>query len=381
MFAVSGPACSSVLAIPELLENILSFLPAKMVFRVQRVSQTWRSTIAQSVSIQEKLFFRCQSTPQDVWEFSSVKGEDDDDKFSYCEFKAWKHERVPPHSFYDHPGGSNYRYFPMSTPFDVDGRTVLRSVPVEYANHRVMLVDLNPTLEASVSSDDEVWTLQRRPFFEVSEQGTFVDLPVCSWLIDNIVLLQLVSYTGTVAALERVAAMYPCDPPCQKVAMGVNICYETIEGSPNPARVSEQLHYIYFKSSTGLKMGALLSAISHEHCAYYILHTQPPELVSENVDDSSRGRGDGSWGEDVTVFGLQSILENRFQRWHMRLSPTIKLYIRLYDVGDLRLIVPTDVEQSAVNDGWTAPASNFVRHHRRHETYEPVYDAFDFDMF
>jgi hypothetical protein len=72
----------------ELLENILSFLPAKTIFRVQRVSQTWKSTIAQSVSIQEKFFFRCQSTTPDVWEFSSVKDGDDDHKFSYCEFKV-----------------------------------------------------------------------------------------------------------------------------------------------------------------------------------------------------------------------------------------------------------------------------------------------------
>ena len=59
MFAVSGSACSSVLAIPELLENILSFLPARTIFRVKRVSQSWKSTIARSVSIQGKLFFRC----------------------------------------------------------------------------------------------------------------------------------------------------------------------------------------------------------------------------------------------------------------------------------------------------------------------------------
>jgi hypothetical protein len=73
-------------------------------------------------------------------------------------------------------------------------------------------------------------------------------------MFDNIVLLQLVSYTGTVAALEHVAAMYLCDPPCQRAAMGVNICYETIKGSPNPARVNAQLRYIHFGSSTGLKM-------------------------------------------------------------------------------------------------------------------------------
>jgi hypothetical protein len=45
-----------VLAIPELLENILSFLPEReLIASVQRVSRTWRSSVVESPSIQRKL--------------------------------------------------------------------------------------------------------------------------------------------------------------------------------------------------------------------------------------------------------------------------------------------------------------------------------------
>ena len=48
---------SKVLAIPELLENILCFLPEREILTsVQRVSQTWRAAILDSPRIQRKFF-------------------------------------------------------------------------------------------------------------------------------------------------------------------------------------------------------------------------------------------------------------------------------------------------------------------------------------
>jgi len=48
---------SEVLAIPELLENILSLLPEREILTsVQRVSRTWRSAVVNSPRIQKKLF-------------------------------------------------------------------------------------------------------------------------------------------------------------------------------------------------------------------------------------------------------------------------------------------------------------------------------------
>jgi hypothetical protein len=50
-------ALTAVLDVPELLETILSFLPEReLITSVQRVSRTWRSSIAQSPRIQRRLF-------------------------------------------------------------------------------------------------------------------------------------------------------------------------------------------------------------------------------------------------------------------------------------------------------------------------------------
>jgi hypothetical protein len=114
MSAISESACSSVLAIPELLENIMSFLPAKTIFRVQRVSQNWKNTIARSVSIQEKLYLRCQGKPQEVWELHNKKHWLAVRLFCYQTEKPRKEGRVPLEIFYQYSDRSSYDYFTLS---------------------------------------------------------------------------------------------------------------------------------------------------------------------------------------------------------------------------------------------------------------------------
>jgi hypothetical protein len=63
-----APASTRVLAIPELLENILSFLPeGEIITSVQRVSRTWRSSVVDSPRIQRKLFLPKGNKPAAVW--------------------------------------------------------------------------------------------------------------------------------------------------------------------------------------------------------------------------------------------------------------------------------------------------------------------------
>lgn len=181
MSVTSGPACSSVLAIPELLENILSFLPAKMVFRVQCVSQTWKSTIAQSVSIQERLFLRYQSKPQEVWAFSSVEDERGDTNSFCCSLNIWRDGRIPPQTFSGHPECSSYRYFRMSTFVTIDGVEMPYRLSPESANHRILLVAMNPTLAIPVTADNANYRRQRRSFFEPVVRGKLVDPPILWW--------------------------------------------------------------------------------------------------------------------------------------------------------------------------------------------------------
>lgn len=59
-------AGQSVLETNELLENILSYLPAKKSFVIQRVSKRWNSIIATSPSIQRKLFTFCEQRKRNL---------------------------------------------------------------------------------------------------------------------------------------------------------------------------------------------------------------------------------------------------------------------------------------------------------------------------
>ncbi|GAB7323678.1 hypothetical protein MBLNU13_g07153t2 [Cladosporium sp. NU13] len=63
-----GQACKAVLATPELLQNILIFLPESNIFGITRVSRAFRNCVAASPRIQEKLFFRPSGPPKEVWQ-------------------------------------------------------------------------------------------------------------------------------------------------------------------------------------------------------------------------------------------------------------------------------------------------------------------------
>jgi len=64
----SYSACHSVLGITELLEHIISFLPMKKIFSVQRVAKQWRDVIATSPSIEENMFLGFKVKPEETCE-------------------------------------------------------------------------------------------------------------------------------------------------------------------------------------------------------------------------------------------------------------------------------------------------------------------------
>jgi hypothetical protein len=51
----------------EILENILSYLPNRTVFGVQRVCRQWRDAIAVSPTIQDELFLRLRGQTPETW--------------------------------------------------------------------------------------------------------------------------------------------------------------------------------------------------------------------------------------------------------------------------------------------------------------------------
>ena len=52
-------ASSKVLGIPELLENVLSQLPARDLLLCECINKTWHAVIKNSNTLQEKLFYEC----------------------------------------------------------------------------------------------------------------------------------------------------------------------------------------------------------------------------------------------------------------------------------------------------------------------------------
>jgi hypothetical protein len=66
LMAIAGPR-RAALDIPEILENVLSFLPPRTLFGVHRVSHLWKSTIAASPPIQEKMFLRLRTKTSEIW--------------------------------------------------------------------------------------------------------------------------------------------------------------------------------------------------------------------------------------------------------------------------------------------------------------------------
>lgn len=51
----------------EILENILSYLPNRNVFGVQRVCRQWKEVTAGSPTIQDKLFLKLRDETPETW--------------------------------------------------------------------------------------------------------------------------------------------------------------------------------------------------------------------------------------------------------------------------------------------------------------------------
>lgn len=66
----------AALGTTEILENVLSFLPPRTLFVVQRVSFQWMVLIAGSPSLQQKMFLRVSTKPPETWMFNDPKAID-----------------------------------------------------------------------------------------------------------------------------------------------------------------------------------------------------------------------------------------------------------------------------------------------------------------
>lgn len=264
--------------------------------------------------------------------------------------------------FYRYPDRRSYDYFAFSRSDKGHCIQLCRIEQTEDEHDLILPVSMNPTLKIPVDTPETIPLLQQhRPFFEVNEHGMSLDLPHDDDPSKDHRVYQLAQYTGTLATLEQIAGMYVCDPPCQRAMMHVTISCETIEGSAIPGRLIGQLYYIFFESSTGLKMADVLKALSLEPSRSYRLMRSPYLGIHPDCyRDMGAHKG---WDDGLTVTKLQSVLQEYFRPMHMHLNPVIEIGIRLLDTdGGLRSIVPTAVERSAVVDRRVSPALRSTRY-------------------
>jgi hypothetical protein len=59
-------AAQRVLLLPELLENILYYLPTRNIYGVRRACATWEGVIERSITLKAKMFLVQQT--DDLWE-------------------------------------------------------------------------------------------------------------------------------------------------------------------------------------------------------------------------------------------------------------------------------------------------------------------------
>jgi hypothetical protein len=149
-----------VLDTTELLECVLSHLPAKQIFGVKRVSRRWKDVISRSLGIQEKLFLKLQNKPAELWGVFECELRAEDERMKIHMEKITPD--VKPKSCYGTAGGKTF------TP-----------------------VALNPFLQLGKDSDDElvedkpIWDRARYLIPEYTEFCNGLTFDLNSSLLDT----------------------------------------------------------------------------------------------------------------------------------------------------------------------------------------------------
>jgi hypothetical protein len=142
----SAVALTQVLAVPELLENILSFLPEREILTsVQRVSQTWRSSIIASPRIQRKLFLLKGKKPA-VSPIRSIDDDLDEQVFGWSVY----HTSVATNRLLE---GFHTLYPDCRLSYMVEGRDFLARQPGVYSIDHWIHVETYPDGETAFSHD------------------------------------------------------------------------------------------------------------------------------------------------------------------------------------------------------------------------------------
>jgi hypothetical protein len=323
-------ASNCVFATVEILEHILLSLPTRNLFVLQRVSKTWKQTVAQSVAMQEKMFPRCSSKRHEIWEMV-------DEQLNRVPIMITKSDVVDFDSVIETrmslmPQESHHKQY-------VKLRKLAQAEDtIKGQDHLILPLTLNPLLRPSVSE-------QRWPLVEKDEHGVYSTIRYANTsLMED---LQRITYIGSVATLKRVAAMYVSDPPWSEATMEITMYCGERGAEKHPGFIEAVIHGIYIESDGGLKIADVLQGLSKRGTRYSEIIHGP--LRDESSSDLSPYRDEVFCMERVTLAELP--MKVKHAHWKvMWIKRAIRVTLRFPPIDGRLPIVPTAVEFGALTD-------------------------------
>jgi hypothetical protein len=323
-------ASDCVFATVELLEHILLSLPTENLFVLQRVSKTWKQTVAQSVAMQVKMFLRCSPKRHEIWEMV-------DEQLDRVPIMQTEYDVVD----FDHlmrTRTSVTRQEPHHKQYVKLRKLAQAGDTIKSQDHLILPLTLNPLLRPSVSE-------QRWPLVDKDEHGVYSTIRYANTsLMED---LQRITYIGSVATLKRAAAMYVSDPPWPEATMEITMYCGERGAEKHLGFIEAVIHGIDIESDGGLKMADILQGLSKRGTRYSEIIHGP--LRDESSSDLSPYRDEVFCQGRVTLAELP--MKVKLARWKdMWMKRAIKVTLRFPPIDGLMPIVPTEVEMGALTD-------------------------------
>jgi hypothetical protein len=307
-------ACDNVLKITELLARVLSHLPPRKIFEIQRVSRYWNEVITTCPEIQEMLFLRPQPAERTVKAWAVVDSE----------LRRIQRRATP------YPEGVQLHEF-----------EVRRRQEVSNVDGHILLlpVALNPLLKRSIPP--------RPPLIEANDQGVMeYKTAACS---------EPISYYGTMAPLERHACMQLTQPATHGALFTVTLIYRDADAPLTSTPIVAELRRFEVHSSSGLKLQDVVEKMCRGEggaCHIYELDGRAHLREEKRIVGSESQEYFGKFNRrPMSLAGLEGLV-CKIRRWRSAVrDPVFQIDMLLWEpAGLLRFlpIVPTAEERRAV---------------------------------
>jgi len=283
----------AALNLTEILENVLSFLPPRMLFGVQRVSRLWKSTIAASPPIQEKMFLRVRTKTPEIWMLTNPK--------------------IPPQDWHlgkERPG--------LDRKFRMVSETEMRSGAGQSRRLRRLFtpVTLNSFLHSRQGDIASEWIDSRSHIFWAT-------------LVPTAKFAQHNSFRDT----------YLTDPPCREVSV-----YMNYEAHPSPPMLCAVVGHVQIESDKPLTLGDIIDQTLASPDTWLRMGTPPGTSRRPSFDTSISGNSGPTLAQQIEKLEKRHncsivLRDQKAMGLHLRLSlpETIVRPLLLTDADYLRL--------------------------------------------